>query len=46
MFRDARRELDMDRANFPGRGRSIGAALTGGTVGLKIGLTPARVAGQ
>jgi hypothetical protein len=46
MNRDARRELDTERANFPSRGRSIGAALTGGRVGLKIGLTPARVAGQ
>ena len=46
MNRDARRELDTKRANFPNRGRSIGAALTGGPVGLKIGLTPARVAGQ
>jgi hypothetical protein len=46
MIRDARREFETKRANFPRRARSIGAALTGGAVGLKIGLTPARVAGQ
>ena len=46
MIRDAVRELESERQNFPDSGRSIGAALKGVFVGLKIGLTPARVAGQ